>query len=236
MNAMGGRWSACVGAGAGVVMLVVGAMGVQAANDSVIQACANQQTGVMLVAPSKLIPNPAQCPRDFQQLQWNQQGPPGPVGAQGAVGPVGPAGALGPQGPVGPAGVAGPPGPAGATSVRQSGQVGPGAQVTLNTGLSTVRYTCPTTLTEPGTVSYTNNNGGLAPVWFDNGSSVAFDTKGVTPFSRPVSASGGHSTIAAIHQFNPEWTVVVDVFLANDPAGQITGAPGCSVYMQASVN
>jgi hypothetical protein len=133
VRGFGKRRSAVLGMSAGLGLLVVGALGAQAANTSVIQACVNAETGVLLIAPSKVIPNPAQCPHDFLPLSWNQQGLPGPEGPVGPAGPAGPVGAVGPAGPkgdpgpVGPQGLKGDPGPQGLKG--DPGPVGPmGAQ------------------------------------------------------------------------------------------------------------
>src|SRR5262245_60521523 len=59
------------------------------------------------------------CAKGETPLEWNAEGPTGPVGPQGPAGatgpqgspgPIGPNGALGPQGPAGPAGAQGPQG------------------------------------------------------------------------------------------------------------------------------
>jgi hypothetical protein len=91
----GKRRGAVLGACAGLSLLLAGAVGAQAAASSgTIQACVNPESGALVIAPSRLIPNPAQCPHEFVPLSWNQQGPPGPAGPQGPQGPQGPAGGL----------------------------------------------------------------------------------------------------------------------------------------------
>jgi hypothetical protein len=124
-----------LGAGLGLSLALAGALSVQAAGSGTIQACVNPQTGVLVIAPSTLIPNPAQCPKDFSvPLSWNQQGPPGPTG------PAGPAGPPGPAGPASPTVVAGVPG----LSVDDFQDVADGAQLTL--------AAVPVTINQPSTV------------------------------------------------------------------------------------
>ena len=113
-----------LGAGLGLSLALAGALSVQAAGGGTIQACVNPQSGVLLVSPSRLIPNPGQCPSEFQPLSWNQQGPAGPPGPAGPVGPMGP---QGPTGPASPTVVAGVPG----LSVDDFQDVADGAQLTL---------------------------------------------------------------------------------------------------------
>lgn len=50
-------------------------------------------------------------------VQWNQQGPPGPIGPPGPQGPMGVQGPQGLNGAMGPQGPAGPPGPAGSSTL-----------------------------------------------------------------------------------------------------------------------
>ena len=82
-------WRLFAGFGLGVGLVLGGVVGAHASGSNLIQACVNPQTGVLLIAPSRLVPDPAQCPHDFVQLSWSQVGPPGPVG------PAGPAGSPG---------------------------------------------------------------------------------------------------------------------------------------------
>jgi hypothetical protein len=106
-----------------------------------------------------------------------------------------------------------------------------GGTFSVSTRDSTMTYSCPATLTNPGTVSYSNNNGGLVPVFMANGSTVAFNTIGVAPMTTSVSASGGLVTIAA-HFFDEE--VFIDLLSVHDPTGNITGTPGCYGYARAT--
>jgi hypothetical protein len=83
-------------------------------DDEVVRACVSP-SGLM-----RALTDDESCRRHEQLLEWNREGPPGPVGAQGVPGPQGPpgadgiSGAQGPQGPPGAQGPQGPPGPQGA--------------------------------------------------------------------------------------------------------------------------
>jgi hypothetical protein len=64
--------------------------------------CVNNSTGgIAIVSATKV------CSSGFHKIQWNEQGPAGPMGA---TGPAGPKGATGATGPKGAAGQQGPPG------------------------------------------------------------------------------------------------------------------------------
>lgn len=76
-------------------LVLGGVVGAQASGSNVIQSCVNPQTGVLLIAPSRIVPDPAQCPRDFVPLSWSQVGPVGPQGPAGAAGAAGAAGTPG---------------------------------------------------------------------------------------------------------------------------------------------
>ncbi|GAA4378419.1 hypothetical protein [Nocardioides caricicola] len=97
---------------------------------SVIRACVNQMTQVMRFSDPG-----SRCPRGWDRISWNAEGPAGPAGPAGASGSPGPQGEPGKAGPPGPAGAAGasgapgspgpsgPPGPSG--SPGPSGPPGP---------------------------------------------------------------------------------------------------------------
>jgi hypothetical protein len=107
-----------------------------------------------------------------------------------------------------------------------------GSSFSISTRDSTMTYSCPSTLSSPGTVSFANNNGGLVPVFMDNGASVTFDTIVVAPLTKTVSASGGHVTIGA-HFFDED--VFIDLLSAHDATGNITGTAGCYGYARVTV-
>jgi hypothetical protein len=107
----------------------------------------------------------------------------------------------------------------------------PGSTLTLTTGLATISYACPNNLASNGTITFTNNNGGLAPVWTDDGASVGFNRVGVAPLNIGAAAGGDHVTIGSQHQQQPNRTVDADVFSVHDQGFQV-----CSVLIQAIVN
>ena len=98
-----------------------------ALGDVVFNGCKNDQTGSIRLLPSNLhAPLNTQCDTTTNSpahhetpISWNQVGPQGPTGAQGATGPQGPTGAqgaTGPQGATGATGLTGPQGPTGAAA------------------------------------------------------------------------------------------------------------------------
>jgi len=109
-----------VAAGLAVAALVVGggaALAAPPTTGGVITACHdNRGQGAL-----RIVAEDAACKANETRLQWNQQGPAGEPGPQGANGLAGPAG---PQGPAGERGPAGPAGPAGAQG--EAGPAGPG--------------------------------------------------------------------------------------------------------------
>ena len=119
----------------------------------------------------------------------------------------------------------------GGTVLRDAVNLSPGTSHTLATGLSTVQYSCPATLSNQGTITYTNTSAGLVPVWFDDGSSVTFTRVGVSPAAVATTATGDHVTIGAVHQLGTIRSTRVDVFSVHDPANVI-----CSVYFMAVTN
>jgi hypothetical protein len=101
------------------------------ASDGKIHACVRVGTGEV-----RIVDTSSDCRNNEAYISWNEVGPagapgaqgaPGPQGAQGQMGPQGPQGEVGPQGPQGekgeqgPVGLAGPMGPMGPTGL-------PGAQ------------------------------------------------------------------------------------------------------------
>jgi hypothetical protein len=88
-------WLPLAGLGLAAGLVLGGVVGAQASGSNVIQSCVNPQTGVLLIAPSRIVPDPAQCPRDFVPLSWSQVGPVGPQGPAGAAGAAGAAGTPG---------------------------------------------------------------------------------------------------------------------------------------------
>lgn len=120
----------------------------------------------------------------------------------------------------------------GGNVVRRYAEIAPGEELSVSTGLSNVKYTCPSEawLANPGTVTYQNTGAGLAPVFIDDGSSVTFATAGVAPVTVSASADGAHTSIAALHQLEPDRTVLAHVF------SEHVIAPGCAVLIQAIAN
>ena len=89
-----------------------------------IHACYSTKSGaVRVVSPTSA------CASGESALLWNQTGPQGPAGAQGATGPQGPQGDIGPQGSQGDPGIQGdigPQGPQGDPGVQgPQGDIGP---------------------------------------------------------------------------------------------------------------
>ena len=119
----------------------------------------------------------------------------------------------------------------GGTVDRQFANLLPGTSTVLTTALSTVQYTCPAVLTNPGSVTYSNTLAGLAPVWIDDGSSVSFTRVGVAPAVAGAAAGGDHLTISALHQIGPTRTVAVEVFSIHDLTFNV-----CTVSIQALAN
>src|SRR5687767_10032739 len=75
-----------------------------------VHACLNPGSGTIFVVG----PNEA-CGPNQTALDWNIQGPVGPIGATGPAGAIGATGPQGDIGLIGPAGAIGPQGPAGPT-------------------------------------------------------------------------------------------------------------------------
>lgn len=94
--------------------------------NGVIHGCYQNQAGLLRIVFSTT------CRHDETAISWNQTGPQGPAGPQGATGPQGPKGDTGPQGPQGATGPQGPKGDTGATGATgaqgpkgDTGAVGP---------------------------------------------------------------------------------------------------------------
>lgn len=142
----------------GTSMLVVGLMAgllggaALAATDTKFYGCLNEFTGALLKVNTKAAPK---CGWGERNVEWNQQGVPGPVGPQGDTGPEGPKGDTGPQGPKGdmgpqgPKGEPGPPGPKGdkgdpgASGLTSFIVVDNLVQVPATDGRAQVKATCP---------------------------------------------------------------------------------------------
>ena len=124
--------------GLAVMLLLVTAASVVAADEFEIDICLNSAGHVRFVPPGTA------CRANERLVTWNSQGAPGPVGPQGPQGPQGPVGpkgsdgtdgAEGPQGPEGPEGPQGPQGPQG------PGASGPGPALVLDSnGIVIGRY------------------------------------------------------------------------------------------------
>jgi hypothetical protein len=179
---------------AGAVVAAVAAGGSAAAlatagsgTSDVYQGCLRHDIGTIYHVQVNAT-TPAICGRHDQPITWNQTGPQGPDGPQGATGPAGPQGATGPAGPqgatgpAGPAGVPGPAGPQGAT-----GPAGPAGPPGL-AGLTTYSQTNTSPDSTAAAVSIPCPNGGVA-----TGGGGSFDT-GVTGVyiiqSKPIPATG----------------------------------------------
>src|SRR4051812_9091798 len=116
--------SAAVALGTGV------AFGSIPDSGGVIHACYNKTNGKLRVTDATN-PKLGACLASLESaVDWNQQGPAGPVGAtgpKGDTGATGPAGGQGPEGETGPAGAQGPKGDKGDTGAQGPAGV-PGAQ------------------------------------------------------------------------------------------------------------
>ena len=110
---------------------------------------------------------------------------------------------------------------------------GAGSSFNVSTADAKVTYNCPSTLTNNGTVSLSNLNGGLVPMFMVNGSQVQFNTVGVSPMTTSTPASGAYVTMAA-HFFDED--VVIDLITAHDTSGNITGGAGCYGYARVTVS
>jgi hypothetical protein len=119
----------------------------------------------------------------------------------------------------------------GGTVLRAADEVAPGGSVTLTTSLSTITYSCPANLANPGSVSYANDSAGSEPVWIDDGATVAFTRVGTTPAVAPTAAGGDHLTIGARHQLGTVRTVMVDITSVHEIGNNV-----CTVTIQALVN
>jgi hypothetical protein len=104
--------AAVAGGGAAAALATAGSA------SNVYEGCLRHESGT--VYRVELNPStPPICGRHDTLITWNQTGPQGPAGLQGATGPAGPQGATGPAGPqgatgpAGPQGATGPAGPAG---------------------------------------------------------------------------------------------------------------------------
>jgi hypothetical protein len=78
---------------------------------TIYYGCVNNTTGDIRIVSKSTV-----CKSTEHKISWDQTGPQGPKGPQGATGPQGPKGpqgATGPQGPKGPQGATGPQGPTG---------------------------------------------------------------------------------------------------------------------------
>lgn len=110
------------------VAILTGAAGVAMATTalqqtatSVIQACQNNQTGLLRVVASA-----TDCRQNETALSWNVEGPAGPPGSPGATGATGATGPQGNPGETGPTGATGPQGdPGGTGATGASGPQGP---------------------------------------------------------------------------------------------------------------
>jgi hypothetical protein len=94
----------------------------------------------------------------------------------------------------------------------------PGASQTVHTGPATIVFGCPANLGDPGTLSVSNDNGGLAPTWIaHDGAAPAFTRVGLGQATTTTAAVGDHVTIdMAVQQGVPTRTLFADVFTHND--------------------
>src|SRR5450755_2665540 len=114
MSALIGRHSRRVVLIAGALLAFAGGIAYATIPDGsgVYTACMLKNVGtIRLIDPSLPASNLiSHCTSLESKITFDQQGRPGPIGANGAAGPAGPAGLAGPAGPAGPAGSAGPQG------------------------------------------------------------------------------------------------------------------------------
>ena len=131
------RPSWIVGLAATAGVLTAGAVPAVALTTSapvVYHACVTNTTGAI-----KIVSASATCATGQHKISWNNLGPAGPAGQNGAAGPQGPQGATGQQGQQGPQGATGPQGPQGAT-----GAEGPQGPPGVTTGYSSLNVTAST--------------------------------------------------------------------------------------------
>ncbi len=108
--------------GAAVALGSAGAVAatVLGTTSEVIQACADKDGRLRLAAPD------VGCFKGETAISWNQTGPQGPAGSDGAQGPAGPQGIPGQQGPAGATGAMGAQGAAGPAGAQgPQGAIGP---------------------------------------------------------------------------------------------------------------
>jgi hypothetical protein len=98
----GAAVAAAVVVGVGATGGTAWAAGLIPGADGVINACYNSTNGNL-----RVVKQGQKCRTHEKVLSWNQTGPQGPAGPQGATGPQGPAGPAGATGATGPQGPAG---------------------------------------------------------------------------------------------------------------------------------
>jgi hypothetical protein len=105
----------------------------QIPSGNVFYACVQLDKDADTGKLARLVAANEACKKNEARVQWNAQGPMGPVGLPGAQGPAGPQGAQGAagvQGPAGPAGPTGAQGPVGAMGPQGPiGAIGPQGSV-----------------------------------------------------------------------------------------------------------
>src|SRR6266508_3636780 len=74
--------------------------------------------------------------------------------------------------------------------IRERVSIAPGGDHTFSLPLASVKYTCPSTLSDPGTVAFRNTTAGFEQMWMDDSSSTQFEMFGVSPFSVSTTATG----------------------------------------------
>jgi len=109
--------AACLATFSGLLAIIPG-LGRATIPDAagIIHGCYNATNGSQRIIDTSL----QSCKTNEVPIQWNQTGPPGPVGAQGPQGTQGPPGPQGPQGSPGPQGPQGSPGPQGPPGIPGS--------------------------------------------------------------------------------------------------------------------
>ena len=140
--------------------------------------CVNNSTGGIRIVSKATV-----CKATEHKISWNQVGPRGPQGPQGATGPQGPKGATGPQGPKGATGPQGPPG----ISVGYSALLPPASDIFVP-GYPGLEVALSNAVSTTGT--YYINASALLDIDASDGGAYCFDT---TASSGVPSQYGGSS-------------------------------------------
>jgi hypothetical protein len=91
-----------VAAGGTAATILIGGIAMATHDGNSLHACAHAQTGTL-----RLVESADECGPPETAIEWNIEGPQGPIGPQGVAGDDGAVGPTGPQGPAGPGAASG---------------------------------------------------------------------------------------------------------------------------------